>query len=199
MIIYVETNFLIGIAKGQDTQGQQLLQNLPLSLHLVVPSICFVESLITLDQGEKYNLDFLHKLDIQINESERDNSVKSRLLLYQLEQSRTCFLERNNEVKERFYITFNQLIEKAKMITFTPEIFQESFGRSILEKHLMDKLILECIIHHARLHPHEIKCFLSSNSHEFRKREVSEVLQDHNIQYFHKTQNFLGWLNSQPN
>ena len=69
--------------------------------------------------------------------------------------------------------------------------------RNILERHLTDKLILECIIHHARLHSSETKVFLSSNSKEFGKREVVEILQHTGIQYFNKTQNFLGWLQSQ--
>lgn len=66
-----------------------------------------------------------------------------------------------------------------------------------MEKHIIDKLILECIIHHARLNIDEIKVFLSHIYKEFGKREVIEILQDAGIQYFNKTQNFLGWLQIQ--
>lgn len=197
MIIYVETNLLMSIAKGQDLQAQELLQNTPSSLRIVVPSICFVESLTTLEQEEKYNLDFLRQLDIQINQAERDNSDNARLLLFHLEQSRTSFLQRTNEVKERFDIAFNQLAMKSEMITLTTGIFQGTLNRAIFEKHIIDKIILECIIFHAGLHPNENKLFLSSNSKEFGRREVIEVLRDSGIQYFNKTQNFLGWLQSQ--
>lgn len=100
----------MSIAKGQDSQAQELLQNTPSSLRIVVPSICFVESLTTLEHEEKYNLDFLGKLDIQINQVERYNSDNARLLLFRLEQSKISFLKRNNEVKERFDVAFNQLI-----------------------------------------------------------------------------------------
>jgi hypothetical protein len=189
----------MSIAKGQDSQAQELLQNTPSSLRLVVPSICFVESLTTLEQEEKYNLDFLGKLDIQINQAERDNSDNSRLLLFRLEQSRTSFLERNNEVKERFDVAFNQLISKSEMITLNTGIFQGTLNREIFDKHIIDRVILECIIFHAGLHPNENKLFLSANSKEFGRREVIEVLRDSGIQYFSKTQNFLGWLQSQSN
>ncbi|MBE9053892.1 hypothetical protein IQ243_26525 [Nostocales cyanobacterium LEGE 11386] len=162
-----------------------------------MPSICYVEAIITLEQQEKYNLDFLHKLDIQINEAEQDNSDNARLLLFQLEQSRTSFLNRNNDIKERFNIAFNSLVSKAEMITLNHGIFQETFNRPILEKHTMDKLIFECLFFHCRLYPDEIKIFLSSNYKEFGKREVTEILRDNGIQYFNKTQNFLGWLQSQ--
>ncbi|MEH2048434.1 PIN domain-containing protein [Nostoc sp.] len=199
MIIYVETNFLMSIAKGQDSQAQELLQNPPSSLRIVVPSICFVESLTTLEQEEKYNLDFLRNLDIQINQAERDNSSNARLLLSHLEQSRTSFLQRSNEVKEHFDVAFNRLINTSEMITLSKDIFQLTLNRAIFEKHIIDRIILECIIFHAGLHPNENKVFLSRNSKEFGRREVLEILRDREIQYFNKTQNFLGWLQSQSN
>jgi glycerol-3-phosphate cytidylyltransferase-like family protein len=187
----------MAIAKGQDSQAQEFLQNTPSSLQLAMPSICFVESLITLEQEEKYNLEFLQKLDIQINQVGRDNSHNAQLLLSLLEQSRTTFLERTNEVKERFDIAFNQLLQKAEMITLNRSIFQETLNRAILEKHIIDKIILECIIFNANLYPEEIKIFLSSNSKEFGRREVTEIFSNIGVQYFTQTQNFLGWLQSQ--
>ncbi|MBE9038499.1 hypothetical protein [aff. Roholtiella sp. LEGE 12411] len=39
----------------------------------------------------------------------------------------------------------------------------------------------------------------TSVSNEFGRREVIEVLRDSGIQYFNKTKNFLGWLQSQSN
>ena len=198
MILYVETNFLIGIAKGQDSQAEDLLRNTPPSLSLAMPSICFVEALTTLEQEEKYNQDFLQKLDIQIHEAERDkNSQIAELLVNLLRQSKVSFFERTNDIERRFYAAFNQVASKAEMITLNTDILQQSLNITILEKHIIDKLILEFIVHHARLHPNEIKVFLSSNSKEFGKREVTDILQDTGILYFNKTQNFLGWLQSQ--
>ncbi len=188
----------MGIAKGQDPQAEDLLLQTPTSVSLAVPSICYVEALTTLEQEEKYNKDFIGRLDIQINEADRDkNSENAQLLLSLLNQSKVKFLERINVIKERFYLAFNQLSSEAEIITLNPAMIQESLERNILQKHLIDKLILECIIHHARLHPSETKVFLSSNSKEFGKREVVEILQNSGIQYFNKTQNFLGWLQSQ--
>ncbi len=198
VILYVETNFLMGIAKGQDSQAENLLQNTPISVHLTMPSICYVEALTTLEQEDKYSLDFIRRLDIQINEAEQDKtSQNAKLLRSLLDQSKVSFVERTNDIKERFYIAFNQLSSEAEIITLNPGMIQESLERNILQKHLIHKLILECIIHHARLHVSETKVFLSSNSKEFGKREVVEILQNSGIQYFNKTQNFLGWLQSQ--
>ncbi len=197
VILYVETNFLMGIAKGQDPQAEDLLQNTPNSVRLAMPSICFVEALTTLEQEEKYNRDFLRRLDIQINEAERDKtSQAAQLLVSQLKQSKISFNSRINKIEERFYAAFNLLSSKAEMITLNTGILQESLNRPILEKHVIDKIILQCIVHHARLHPDGIKVFLSSNSKEFGKREVTEVLRDTGVEYFNKSQNLLGWLQS---
>lgn len=198
MIVYVETNFLMSIAKGQDEQAENLLQHTPTSLRLAVPSICYSEALTTLEQEEKYNKDFLNRLNIQISESERDKtSQNAQLLRTLLDQTRVSFNQRINDIEQRFYSAFNLLYSKAEMIPLSPGIFQKGLRRNVLEKHIIDKLILECIIHHARLYPEQRKIFLSSNSKEFGQLEVTNILQDTGVQYFKKTQNFLGWLQSQ--
>jgi len=95
-------------------------------------------------------------------------------------------------------MAFNPLSSEAEIITLNPVMFQESWERNILEKHLLIKnLILECIIHHTQLHVSETKVFLSNNTKKIGKREVVEILQNTDIQYFNKTQNFPGWLQSQ--
>ncbi|MBD2772845.1 PIN domain-containing protein [Iningainema tapete] len=198
MILYVETNFLMGIAKGQDPQAENLLRNTPSSVRLVIPSICFVEALTTLDQEEKYNQDFIRRLDIQINEAGRVQSDQNaKLIVNILKQSKVSLLDRINDIKQQFATAFNQLTSKAEMITLNPDILQESLARNILTKHTIDKLILECIIYHARSYPHEVKVFLSSNSKEFGQPEVTEILTNVNVEYFSKTKNFIGWLQSQ--
>ncbi len=163
-----------------------------------MPSVCFAEALTTLLQEEKYNEDFLRRLNIQINEAKRDQtSQNANLLFVQLEQSKISFIERRNDIKQRFDAVFNQLANKTEMITLNTGILQENSQRTILEQHVIDKLILECIIHHARTYPNEIRVFLSSNSKEFGQREVIEILQDTGVRYFNKTHNFVGWLQSQ--
>lgn len=200
VILYVETNFLMSIAKGQDELAENFLQNTPTSVSLAIPSICYLESLATLEQEDKYNQDFIRQLDIQVNEAARDKtSQNAKLVVNYLKQAKISFLQRNNDTEKRFYIAFNKLLAKAEEIPLTTEIIHGSLARNILEKHLVDKLIIECIVHHTRLHQDETKIFLSANSKEFGRCEVIDVLRDSGIQYFNKTQNFLGWLQSQSN
>ncbi len=121
----------------------------------------------------------------------------AKLLVNFLKQSKISFLDRNNDIEQRFYTAFNQLTSNAEEITLTSETIHSTLERKILEKHLMDKIILECIISHASSHSNEVKIFLSNNSKEFGKPEVTEILRSTGIQYFNKTENLIGWLQSQ--
>jgi uncharacterized protein YdcH (DUF465 family) len=126
----------MSIAKGQDEQAEDLLQNTPTSVFIVIPSICYFESLTALDSEEKYNRDFFNKLDIQINEAERDKTSQyAQLVVGQLKQAKISLNSRINEIKERFYTSLNRLKIKAQEVQLTTEIIQESSGRNILEKH----------------------------------------------------------------
>lgn len=200
MILYVETNFLMSIAKGRDLQARELLLNTPASIHLVVPSICYIEALLTLEKEEQYSQRFIQEIDNQINEVGRDKTSQyAEFLRSSLEQSRIGFIQQINSVQERFYEAFDQLYNKAQTITLNKSILDDSLEKNVLEKDLLDRLILNYITYHARSHSNESKAFLSANYKEFGKREVREILQSHNVLYFSITQNFLGWLNSQQN
>lgn len=199
MILYVETNLIIGIAKGQDAEAQNLLLNPLASTSIVIPSICFLEAQITLMEMEKYNEEFLRALIKQRSEAKRDTTSANALLLSaSLEQSNTDFERRFVDTKQRFNFAYNYLGSQAEEIPLEFSEIQEGLNKKILEdKHLIDKIILECIIRHAREHPNITKVFLSANTKEFNKPEVAEVLQDAGIRYFSKTANFLGWLQAQ--
>ncbi|MFB2881649.1 hypothetical protein [Floridanema aerugineum] len=62
---------------------------------------------------------------------------------------------------------------------------------------LIDNLIIKFILNHATLHPDESKVFLSGNTRDFGTPAVQQVLRDAGINYFSRTQNFLGWLQTQ--
>ncbi|KYC36194.1 hypothetical protein WA1_41405 [Scytonema hofmannii PCC 7110] len=105
----------MSIARGRDEQAEDLLQNTPTLVHMVIPSLCYFESLTTLDLEEKYNQDFLNKLNLQINEAERDKTSQfAQLYVSQLKQAKISFNSHTNETKERFYKTFYKLKSKTE-------------------------------------------------------------------------------------
>lgn len=189
----------MSIAKGQDVEAQDLLFNTPASISIVIPSICFLEAHTTWQHFQKHDEDFIEKINNQISESKRDKtSINAQPTVWRLDQSKISFQDRTSDIRKRFDLTCSELASKAEEIPLEFAAIQESIVRGILEdKHLVDKIILECIIRHARLHPDITKVFLSANTKEFSQQQVTQLLQDTGIRYFSKTTNFLGWLQSQ--
>jgi hypothetical protein len=206
VVLYLETNFLMSVAKGQDPQADILLQNTPSSVRLVIPGICYVEALSIWEKEKEYSQQFQRELDKQINDSGRDNSSSyAKSFVSSLEQSRLLNKLRLNDIQNRLSQAIDQLVDKAEIITLIAEIVQEISEITLIKPEtflikndLMDNLILRCIIGHARLHSTEDKVFLSGNNKDFGKPEVQEALRDAGVdKYFTRTQNFLGWLQSQ--
>lgn len=208
VILYVETNFLMAIAKGQDVVAENLLQNVPSSIRIAIPDICYVEALGRCEKEKYYIQQFEKELNKQINNSERDaTSNNAKSFLYHLEQTRILNQSLLNDVKVRLFDTIDKLLTKAEVINLNSNLIRVVSETSIfqpetflIKNDLMDNLILQCILSHATLYPRDNKVFLSSNHNDFAKPEVQEALQNVGIKkYFTNTQNFIGWLQSQSN
>lgn len=207
VILYVETNFLISIAKGQDPQAETLLQNTPSSVRIAIPSICYVEALSRWQDELKYSERFQSELNLRINDANRDRtSPHAELLVPYLENARVVSRELLNDVQRRLSQALDQLLASAEMIALTADILQEISKitlirpkTALIRNDLMDNLILHCILGHARLHPTEDKVFLSGNTNDFGTPQVREALRNAGVdEYFRRAQDFLGWLQSQP-
>ena len=199
VILYIETNFLMTVAKGQDPQADNLLKSFPSSVQIVIPSICCMEALSTLENELKYRKRFTKELDLQITQLKRDKtSLADKSLLYNLEESKIENQSLLNDLQTRLFDTLSQIATKTEMIELTADTLQESLATPRIEKDPTDNLILSCILAHANLHPTDTKVFLSANINEFGTTEIQEVLRNYGVdKYFTHTQNFLGWLQSQ--
>lgn len=205
VILYVETNFLLSIAKGQDPQADTLLQNLPSWVRLVIPSICYIEALSTWKDEQKYSQRFVDQLKLKLNEARRDRtSSNAASLVAYIERILSTNEELLNDIQRRLSQAIDQLLTQAEMIELTIDILQEISSSTLvrpntalIENDPIDNLILNCVIAHARLHPTEVKVFLSSNTRDFGKATVQEALRNANVDnYFSRTQAFLGWFQS---
>ena len=199
-ILYIETNFLMSIATGREAEAIMLLRDLSSSVQLVIPSICYMESLSALEDELKRQNYFKEQLSRQISETKRDvTSEQVASLSFHLEESLIYYRHRIDEIKFRLREAIYMLSQKAEMIVLNTEIIEASLNTTIIGKDPTDNLILHCILSHARLRPTETKVFLSGNVKEFRKLpEVQEALREARItKYFSRTEDFLGWLQSQ--
>jgi rRNA-processing protein FCF1 len=205
LILYIETNFLMAVAKGRDLDAEQLLRNMSPSIRITIPAICYIEAINTYRIDKQNQLKFQAEMEKQINESMRDQSSgHAKSFLVHLEKA---YIENTlllNDIQNRLSETINLLIANAEIINFSTSIIKEISEQIFLETEtlaikndLMDNLILQCILSHANQYPTEEKIFISGNTKDFGKQEIVKILSDTGIKYFSNTKNFLGWLNSQ--
>jgi len=88
LFLYIETNLIMAIAKGQDEQAEQLLNNIPANICLMIPSICYMEAIVALQNERKRRKDFLNNVKLEITESERSLTSDVSSLVNDLEKAR---------------------------------------------------------------------------------------------------------------
>lgn len=204
IILYVETNFLMAVAKGQDLKAVDLLQDIPSSIRIVIPDICYIESLTTYKIDKRKRLDFQEEMDKQIKELNRDKtSDYARLFMGNLGEARINNELLINDIQDRLFTTIDQLLNNSELINLNKSLIQNIAETTIFQTEawlvkndIMDNIILQSILDHAQLYPQEDKAFISNNSKDFGKPEVKEVLSNAGIRYFTITQHFLDWFNS---
>ena len=198
-ILYVETNFPVGIAKGQDPDGARLLAAPSASIRIAMPDICYIEALSVLKRETKQRKKFLvEQLDFQIREASRDvTSDHASSLLSHLIPAKFQFEGLLNDIKIRLYQALKDLARISEWVPLTDQLIDEALDDEIVDE-ASDNLILTCILHHARGHPGEVKAFLSGNSKDFGEPDVQEALRDADIHYFKDTAACLSWLTRQP-
>ncbi|MDB9537970.1 hypothetical protein PN451_19390 [Dolichospermum planctonicum CS-1226] len=205
LILYIETNFLMGVAKGRDLDAEKLLRNLSPLISLAIPAICYVEAINTYKIDKQNQLKFQAEMEKQINEAMRDKmSVHADLFKVSLERASIENLLLLNDVQDKLSEVIELLTENSEIINFDNNIIKDISDKIFIETEtllikndLMDNLILQCIVSHANQHPNNQKVFISVNTKDFGKKEVQEILNSAKIKYFSNTKNFLGWLESQ--
>ncbi|BAY28427.1 hypothetical protein NIES2107_02560 [Nostoc carneum NIES-2107] len=206
VILYVETNFLMAIAKGQDLEAENLLRSLPQSIRIFIPNICYVEAINKWEKEKYYVQEFEKELNKQINNSERDlTSPNAHSFLTYLEQTRILNKSLLNDIQSRLFNAIDVLLKKAEIINLDTNIIRNISEAAIIQpetllikQDIIDNLILQCIISHGKnSYPTDKKVFLSGNSKDFGKRDVKQALKNAGIKYLTNTQDFLAWLNSQ--
>jgi PIN domain len=205
VILYLETNFLIGFAKGQDPYLKRLLEE-DRQIQFVIPAVCYMESFSVLKSERKLPGNFQKTRDRfdtqllkpEINEAKRNNSSENARDLCTLLQQTQSFLEEAQvkrgglfrDIQEQLFKLLERLADRAEIADLTKEILLQSLNDLIIGEPT-DNLILHTLLCHARSHPDSIKLFLSNNTKEFKQSEVSAVLKDVGIEYFSDTRGLI--------
>ena len=198
-ILYVETNFLMSIATGRDLEAHVLSESVNPRFRLVIPGVCYLEAVSTLELERKHTKQFVQGLKQRIGQSRRDlRSAIARVACDQLEQLSLTIRDQIEETESRLLRAIVALSEKAEAIEARPAMIQDGVNKRIIESDLADNLILHSIAHHARENSAEPKAFLSGNTKDFGKDAVQALLRGAGVgKFFTEARSFLDWIHSQ--
>lgn len=204
MILYLETNFVVGAGTGQDAYADQLLRVSLERLRLILPAICVMESLSVLEGKRTMSNRFALEMEAQITQLSRDvTSEHAQVMQMHLEQALVASDNVFNAVERRLQDTLAKLAgavpgyRPAEILSLPPNAVVQALNTPLMGEPT-DNLILAVIEEHARQNTGEEKVMLSGNTKDFGAPTVRARFIALQIRYFAKTQDFLGWFNSRP-
>jgi hypothetical protein len=198
-ILYVETNLIVGIAKGQDVEAARLVEEASPGFQLFMPSVCHMEALSTWVTDKKSRERFHGELERNRNEVNRDKtSPHANELSDLLEQCKLNSESYLDHTYDRLVEILGRLSEDAEFIELSPDAVQDSLTIDHLDDPT-DNLILCVILRHARANPDPPKAFLSGNTKDFGRLDIAQELKDAGVNYLRNGGEVVGWLRSLPN
>ena len=187
----IETNFLLGMAKGQDLRAIELLEIPRAHLTIVLPSGCIMEAWVAYEKYQAELNQFTRKVDEQIAQIRRNtNSKATDDLVASLEESLELHYKYNDEEDRNFRAVLESIGQRVELLSSTDAV-AESLNRQHI-KMQRDSAIFAEILTYSRQNPDTQVVLLTGNSNDFFIPAKNEGLR-----YFSKTEDFLGWYNSQ--
>ena len=199
VILYLETNFILAMAKGQNGLADNILQKPAENLTIALPSICLMESLVAWENQQKRSKSFTQAVRIEISEAKRNvRSEDARSIVEFLDRSVVTYENLLVELDNRFEDVLEMLKNRVELIEPKIEHLQLTFTKPWLfeKSERRDDFILQCILGHASFNSDKTKAFFSENSKQFGQPVVRNVLRERGIRYFSNRFNLEGWLQS---
>ena len=197
-ILYVETNFVIGIAKGQDPDAERLLVEGDFDLRIVIPAVCIMEAFSTWNTEKKQRQTFYHELGTHAKEAARGiSSVRAKSLAGFLRQTQVEGRELLNDIENRLHVTVLNLVLHAEILNNIDQgVIVDTYQEKYIDD-LTDNLILCSILRDARSELPGLKMFVSGNSRDFGTSEPVKAMESVGVKYFKAVEPALGWLKEQ--
>lgn len=207
-IVYIETNYLIGLTLGQEPDGEPLLEEAEgkKGLQLAIPTICFMEATANMRSRVK-DWRALHDRFVRERDQLERNKTSdaSRRLIDPFNTVSVQSLIYIDRLKFDFREAVRRVGSIATLIPMSRAILRKGFATILVEEKghpnliLPDNLILHCVLAHAKNQPATPKAFLSGNNSEFGRDEVKEAFRSVGIDKdFTDAKNALGWHRSRP-
>ena len=200
MIIYLETNSIMAIAKGRNKELEDFVYHSSGNLKFVIPSICLMETLVAIEGEEKRSQSFSQTIQIEMNEAKRNKELNnSQSFVNYLESSLIDYDDILTDFKKRFLNILEYLKNHGELIEPSIKMLEAILINPLLpgKNQRRDDFILQVILAHAENNLSMDKVFFSENTKEFGNINIQQVLANLGINYFSKIPNLEGWLNKQ--
>ena len=194
--LYVETNFVVGLAKGQDPEGAALLNNDYHDINIIFPSLCFMESISTWAFEKKRRTKFSDELQAHAQEIKRDRTEPTALPLAEGCGEVRLGIDRHlRYMSARLNHCLSRLNDLAARLNPDVAMIHEALSNDYIIDPT-DNLIYCCVLLHARLNhaPTARKAFVTGNYKDFDRADLIGPLKQAGVSYFRTTANALGWL-----
>jgi hypothetical protein len=168
LILYIETNYLMGIATGRDPSLDELLSSVHERLsgkgqvRVVSPQACIMEALKVLESMQSEGDQLERSLMRRIGELRRDTtSEQAGNWLSRLENAVVANDEFLEVINSRLFEAIRAFGRRAELIGLDTEILEKSLELKPIGDDAADNLILHCILAHARRNQEASKVLLT--------------------------------------
>jgi hypothetical protein len=198
-VTYLETNFLMAVASGRETRGDDVLSIASASVRVMIPSVCYMESFSVLEDERKRRNSFKNQCEQQIVQLRRDvTSPHAKSLLGHLEEARLMSDRLLSDTQVRLFQYVDRASTVFESIETLPTVLKESLNSLVIDDPT-DNLILHIMLDHAKRTPSDEKALLTENYTDFDTHDARSALQDAGItKYFRSVDKLIGWLRSLP-
>jgi hypothetical protein len=174
LILYIETNYLMGIATGRDPNIDELLSKVNERLsgegqvQFVLPLICIMEALKVLESMQSEGNQLNRSLKNLISQIQRDKtSEQAGSWLSHLELARVANDKALEVINSRLFEAIRAFARRVELIGLDTEILEKSLERKPIGDDVADNLILHCILAHARSNQEASKVLLTGDGKHF--------------------------------
>lgn len=202
IIIYLETNSLMAIAKGRNKELEDFIYHRNDNLKFVIPSVCLMESLVAIEREDKRSNSFAQTAKIEISEAKRSKELTdSQSFANYLELSLIDYDLMSGDFRKRFLHILAYLKINGELIEPNIAMLEKTFSQPLLlgNNKRRDDFIIQVILAHAENNLAITKAFFSENSKEFSNSNIPHFLANLGITYFSQISNLKAWLNQQQN
>ncbi|MBD2278061.1 PIN domain-containing protein [Aphanizomenon flos-aquae] len=200
MIIYLETNSIMAIAKGRNKELEDFVYHSSGNLKFVIPSICLMETLVAIEREEKRSQSFSQTIQIEMNEGKRNKELtNSQSFANYLELCLIDYGKVLRDFRKRFLNILEYLKNHGELIEPSIKMLEATLNNPLLlgKNQRRDDFILQVILAHAENNLSITKAFFSENTKEFGNTNIQQILANLGINYFSKISNLEEWLNKQ--